>query len=180
MGTTLVIPCICARSLAYSSDPSNSSDNSDHDHANVQKRQLYYTCQQCLGRCSSRDSTLSPTPIMARKFFVGGNFKMNPTTESGLESLVNHLNHADLDPNTGLSSHRWQISPHEPLQRSSLRPLPYICHFPRNLRAKISRCQHRIAISRIQVLSPARSGMWFIATPDHHTTDTDLQSKTAG
>ncbi|KAF8723898.1 hypothetical protein AX14_009035 [Amanita brunnescens Koide BX004] len=37
---------------------------------------------------------------MARKFFVGGNFKMNPTTESGLESLVNHLNHADLDPNT--------------------------------------------------------------------------------
>ena len=34
---TLVIPCICARSLACSSDPSDSSDNSDHDHASVRK-----------------------------------------------------------------------------------------------------------------------------------------------
>ena len=29
-----------------------------------------------------------------------------------------------------------------------------------------------------QVLTPARSGMLFIVTPDHCTTDTDLQSKT--
>ncbi|KAK2465850.1 hypothetical protein APHAL10511_001491 [Amanita phalloides] len=37
---------------------------------------------------------------MARKFFVGGNFKMNPTSQSGLHSLIQNLNQADLDPNT--------------------------------------------------------------------------------
>ena len=44
--------------------------------------------------------------MAARKFFVGGNFKMNPTTQGGLESLVKNLNDADLDPNTGSSSYR--------------------------------------------------------------------------
>ncbi|CAH7684855.1 triosephosphate isomerase [Phakopsora pachyrhizi] len=33
-----------------------------------------------------------------RKFFVGGNFKMNGTLES-LQQLVKHLNESDLDPN---------------------------------------------------------------------------------
>ncbi|KAF8622312.1 hypothetical protein AX15_007121 [Amanita polypyramis BW_CC] len=37
---------------------------------------------------------------MARKFFVGGNFKMNPITQQELESLILNLNNADLDPNT--------------------------------------------------------------------------------
>lgn len=123
----------------------------------------------------------SPTPIMARKFFVGGNFKMNPTSKSGLTSLVDHLNHADLDPNTGLCYFiSNKIGLHDPLQRSSLRPLQYICTIPRELCAKRSRYQHRIAISRNQVHLPARPGMCFIATPDRRTTDTDLQSKTAG
>ncbi|OAA62038.1 triosephosphate isomerase [Niveomyces insectorum RCEF 264] len=36
---------------------------------------------------------------MARKFFVGGNFKMNGTIES-IKKIVNHLNEATLDPNT--------------------------------------------------------------------------------
>jgi len=35
---------------------------------------------------------------MARKFFVGGNFKMNGTVES-IKSIVSNLNNATLDPN---------------------------------------------------------------------------------
>lgn len=37
---------------------------------------------------------------MARQFFVGGNFKMNPTTREEKRVLVNLLNQADIDPNT--------------------------------------------------------------------------------
>ncbi|KAI0635080.1 triose phosphate isomerase [Trametes polyzona] len=36
---------------------------------------------------------------MARKFFVGGNFKMNPTTQEQKKALVKTLNEADIDPN---------------------------------------------------------------------------------
>ncbi|KAJ8462689.1 hypothetical protein ONZ51_g10740 [Trametes cubensis] len=36
---------------------------------------------------------------MARKFFVGGNFKMNPTSREQKKALVKVLNEADLDPN---------------------------------------------------------------------------------
>ncbi|KAI0330658.1 triose phosphate isomerase [Cubamyces sp. BRFM 1775] len=36
---------------------------------------------------------------MARKFFVGGNFKMNPTSREQKKTLVKVLNEADLDPN---------------------------------------------------------------------------------
>ncbi|WEW61108.1 triosephosphate isomerase [Emydomyces testavorans] len=35
---------------------------------------------------------------MARKFFVGGNFKMNGTQKS-ITDIINNLNNADLDPN---------------------------------------------------------------------------------
>jgi len=35
---------------------------------------------------------------MTRQFFVGGNFKLNPSTVAGFESLVNILNGAKLDP----------------------------------------------------------------------------------
>jgi triosephosphate isomerase (TIM) len=38
---------------------------------------------------------------MARKFFVGGNFKMNPATRNDKRALVKQLNDADLDPNVG-------------------------------------------------------------------------------
>lgn len=38
---------------------------------------------------------------MARKFFVGGNFKMNPTSREAKISLINALNEASLDPNVG-------------------------------------------------------------------------------
>ncbi|KAI9064740.1 triose phosphate isomerase [Trametes sanguinea] len=36
---------------------------------------------------------------MARKFFVGGNFKMNPTSQAQKKTIVKVLNEADLDPN---------------------------------------------------------------------------------
>ena len=39
---------------------------------------------------------------MARKFFVGGNFKMNPTSREQKKTLVKVLNEADLDPNVGM------------------------------------------------------------------------------
>lgn len=38
---------------------------------------------------------------MARQFFVGGNFKMNPTTLEAKKALVKVLNEATLDPATG-------------------------------------------------------------------------------
>lgn len=38
---------------------------------------------------------------MARKFFVGGNFKMNPITREAKLALVKVLNEANLDPKTG-------------------------------------------------------------------------------
>ncbi|EIW75523.1 triose phosphate isomerase [Coniophora puteana RWD-64-598 SS2] len=37
---------------------------------------------------------------MARKFFVGGNFKMNPGSLEAKKAIVNVLNKADVDPNT--------------------------------------------------------------------------------
>ncbi|KAI0777611.1 triose phosphate isomerase [Trametes elegans] len=36
---------------------------------------------------------------MARKFFVGGNFKLNPVTQEQKKALAKVLNDADLDPN---------------------------------------------------------------------------------
>ena len=41
---------------------------------------------------------------MSRKFFVGGNFKLNPVTREGKKSLINILNNADIDPSVGTSS----------------------------------------------------------------------------
>ena len=38
---------------------------------------------------------------MPRRFFVGGNFKLNPSTVAASESLIDVLNNADLDPETG-------------------------------------------------------------------------------
>ena len=38
---------------------------------------------------------------MTRQFFVGGNFKLNPSTFSATSSLIEGLNKADLDPATG-------------------------------------------------------------------------------
>lgn len=38
---------------------------------------------------------------MARKFFVGGNFKMNPASREAKRKLVDALNEASLDPNVG-------------------------------------------------------------------------------
>jgi triosephosphate isomerase len=37
---------------------------------------------------------------MARRFFVGGNLKLNPITSKDLESIIQNLNQADLDPAT--------------------------------------------------------------------------------
>ncbi|KAF4566396.1 triosephosphate isomerase [Pleurotus pulmonarius] len=37
---------------------------------------------------------------MPRQFFVGGNFKLNPTSRAQKQALVKVLNDADLDPNT--------------------------------------------------------------------------------
>lgn len=38
---------------------------------------------------------------MSRKFFVGGNFKMNPSSRELKKGIVKILNEADVDPNTG-------------------------------------------------------------------------------
>ena len=38
---------------------------------------------------------------MARQFFVGGNFKMNPATREAKKKLVDALNQATLDPSVG-------------------------------------------------------------------------------
>ena len=38
---------------------------------------------------------------MSRTFFVGGNFKLNPTTIDANSSLIGGLNKADFDPETG-------------------------------------------------------------------------------
>ncbi len=43
-----------------------------------------------------------PPTTMSRQFFVGGNFKMNPASKQAKVALVETLNKADLDPNTGL------------------------------------------------------------------------------
>jgi triosephosphate isomerase len=39
--------------------------------------------------------------MSTRQFFVGGNWKLNPTSLSKAKELVEVLNKADLDPNTG-------------------------------------------------------------------------------
>lgn len=41
------------------------------------------------------------TTTMARQFFVGGNFKMNPASRAQKTAIVDRLNDAELDPNTG-------------------------------------------------------------------------------
>ena len=38
---------------------------------------------------------------MARQFFVGGNFKMNPITREQKKTLVKVLNDAKVDPSVG-------------------------------------------------------------------------------
>ena len=38
---------------------------------------------------------------MTRRFFVGGNFKMNPCSQEEKLALIEVLNEADLDPLTG-------------------------------------------------------------------------------
>jgi hypothetical protein len=40
---------------------------------------------------------------MARRFFVGGNFKMNPCSVEEKHALVKIMNYADLDQSTGES-----------------------------------------------------------------------------
>lgn len=42
---------------------------------------------------------------MARQFFVGGNFKLNPATIEAKNALVAVLNKAELDPATGAFCH---------------------------------------------------------------------------
>ena len=46
---------------------------------------------------------------MARQFFVGGNFKLNPVSLAAKASLVNGLNSASLDPNVG--EHNTPLTP---------------------------------------------------------------------
>jgi len=43
---------------------------------------------------------------MARQFFVGGNFKMNPATRQQKVAITEVLNKADLDQNTGMHLER--------------------------------------------------------------------------
>lgn len=39
---------------------------------------------------------------MARKFFVGGNFKMNPASVAAKKEIVKILNEAELDSSVGM------------------------------------------------------------------------------
>ena len=39
--------------------------------------------------------------MASRKFFVGGNFKMNPANREEKKALVKSLNEATLDPSVG-------------------------------------------------------------------------------
>ena len=39
---------------------------------------------------------------MARQFFVGGNFKLNPVSVAAKKSLLKILNEADIDPAVGM------------------------------------------------------------------------------
>ena len=41
--------------------------------------------------------------MASRKFFVGGNFKMNPANREEKKALVKSLNEATLDPSVGES-----------------------------------------------------------------------------
>lgn len=41
---------------------------------------------------------------MARQFFVGGNFKMNPASREAKKKLIDALNEASLDPKVGEES----------------------------------------------------------------------------
>ena len=41
---------------------------------------------------------------MARQFFVGGNFKLNPVSVEAKKSLLKVLNQADIDPAVGTRS----------------------------------------------------------------------------
>ena len=43
---------------------------------------------------------------MPRQFFVGGNFKMNPSTKETKVALVKVLNDAQIDPSVGTSKLR--------------------------------------------------------------------------
>lgn len=66
----------------------------------------HFTLSSIISRFSTRFKLLFHTPhttsaTMARKFFVGGNFKMNPVSREAKKGLVNALNEASLDPNVG-------------------------------------------------------------------------------
>ncbi|KAF8334462.1 triose phosphate isomerase [Amanita rubescens] len=69
--------------------------------------------------------------MAARKFFVGGNFKMNPTTQSGLESLLKNLNQADLDSNTEvvIAPPTIYLSATKTLVRKDIAVSAQNCHF---------------------------------------------------
>ncbi|KAF8754711.1 Triose-phosphate isomerase [Rhizoctonia solani] len=60
---------------------------------------------------------------MARKFFVGGNFKMNGTVKS-IQSIIENLNNAQLDSNTGKGRNRptSTLPPHIPRSRQTSHP----------------------------------------------------------
>ena len=64
---------------------------------------------------------------MSRQFFVGGNFKMNPVSRDAKRTLVQTLNDATLDPNTGehlyAQPHLLVLIAHI-TQRLSSHPLP--------------------------------------------------------
>ena len=54
--------------------------------------------------CSQPPPHHPQTINMARKFFVGGNWKLNPTSLSAALTLVEGLNQAALDPDVGMSA----------------------------------------------------------------------------
>ena len=51
--------------------------------------------------------SLNSENTMTRQFFVGGNFKLNPTTRAAKQALVKTLNEATVDPNVGQYTHSY-------------------------------------------------------------------------
>ncbi|KAJ2954980.1 hypothetical protein NUW54_g14788 [Trametes sanguinea] len=66
---------------------------------------------------------------MARKFFVGGNFKMNPTSQAQKKTIVKVLNEADLDPNVVVAPPSIYLLPLKDLLRKDIQIAAQNCYF---------------------------------------------------
>src|SRR5690606_1124114 len=110
--------------------------------------------------------------IQARKFFVGGNFKMNGSLD-GIKAIIQGLNDAKLNPNVGESTLSALSHPHPhlspstpplsqnpltppPQQRSSSLPPPSTSPTPATSSARTSASPPRTSTTRATARTPVR------------------------